>query len=94
MEAVCAPGVGERRVRIQASRNGSGRVEVAVVDSGTGIPAELMARLFDAFVTTKQAGLGIGLALSRTIVQTHGGELQAENNAGAGATFRFTLEAC
>ena len=94
MEAVCAPGVGERRVRIQARRNGSGRVELAVVDSGTGIPAELMPRLFDACVTTKQAGLGIGLALSRAIVQAHGGELLAENNAGAGATFRFTLEAC
>ena len=93
MEAVCAQSVRERRVRIQARRD-DGRVEVAVVDSGTGIPAEMMPRLFDAFVTTKQAGLGIGLALSRAIVQAHGGELLAENNAGGGATFRFTLQAC
>jgi C4-dicarboxylate-specific signal transduction histidine kinase len=94
MEAVCAPGAGERKVRIQARHGVAGQVELAVVDSGGGIPAEMMPRLFDAFVTTKQAGLGIGLALSRAIVQAHGGELRAENNAGAGATFRFTLEAC
>jgi two-component system sensor kinase FixL len=94
MEAVCAQGVGERKVRIQAKHHGTGPVEIAVVDSGTGIPADMAPRLFDAFVTTKQAGLGIGLALSRAIVQAHGGELRAENNAGAGATFRFTLEPC
>ena len=93
MEAVCAQGAGERKVRIQAKHDVSGQVEIAVVDSGTGIPAEMMPRLFDAFVTTKQAGLGIGLALSRAIVQAHGGELRAENNGAGGATFRFTLRA-
>ena len=50
-----------------------------------------MKSTFDAFVTTKQAGLGIGLALSRAIIHAHGGELRAENNRGHGATLRFTL---
>ena len=66
-------------------------VEVAVVDSGTGIPDDVFPRLFQAFVTTKHEGMGLGLVLSRSIVQAHGGDLRAENNAGRGATFRFTL---
>ena len=94
LEAVSAKGVKERTVRLDARRDGRGRVAVAVVDSGIGIAPDMLPRLFDAFVTTKEAGLGIGLALSRAIVEAHGGELRAENNAGAGATFRFTLEAC
>jgi signal transduction histidine kinase len=93
MEAVSGNGVRDRRVRIEARQDSTGRVEVAVVDSGTGIPQDLLPRLFDAFVTTKQAGLGIGLALSRAIVHAHGGELRAQNNDGGGATFRFTLHA-
>jgi signal transduction histidine kinase len=93
MQSVSAASGAERKVRLEARTDASGRVEVAVVDSGTGIAADLLPRLFDAFVTTKQAGLGIGLALSRAIVQAHGGELRAENNARGGATFRFTLQA-
>jgi signal transduction histidine kinase len=91
MEAVAAAGGEERWVRIEAACNGAGRVEVAVVDCGPGIPEDVLPRLFDAFVTTKQGGLGIGLALSRTIVQAHDGDLRAENNPGGGATFRFSL---
>jgi two-component system sensor kinase FixL len=93
IQSVAAAGGAERKVRLEAREDGRDRVEVAVVDSGTGIAADLLPRLFDAFVTTKQAGLGIGLALSRAIVQAHGGELRAENNARGGATFRFTLQA-
>jgi signal transduction histidine kinase len=93
MDSVSAQRARERKVRIEARRCGNGQVELAVVDTGTGIPDDLMPRLFDAFVTTKQAGLGIGLALSRAIIQAHGGDLQAENNRGNGATLRFTLAA-
>jgi len=93
MEAIAAGGATERTVRIEARSDGNGRVEVAVVDSGTGIPPDMLPRLFDAFVTSKQTGLGIGLALSRAIVEGHGGSLRAQNNGAGGATFRFTLEA-
>ena len=83
----------EHRIRV-AARNLSGhRVEVAVSDSGTGIPAELLPRIFNAFVTTKPSGLGIGLSVAHDIVVRHGGRLWAENNPEGGATFRFTLPA-
>jgi signal transduction histidine kinase len=91
MESVAAESVRERKIRIEARQRENGQVEIAVVDSGTGIPHDMLPRLFDAFVTTKQAGLGIGLALSRAIIQAHGGELRAENNPGHGATLRFSL---
>ena len=91
MESVAGAARGERRVTIEVSHDGVGSVAVAVVDTGGGLPPEILPRLFQPFVTTKKAGLGIGLALSRAIVQAHGGELRAQNNPGGGATFRFTL---
>jgi C4-dicarboxylate-specific signal transduction histidine kinase len=63
----------------------------AVRDNGLGIPPEVKEHLFDAFVTTKPDGLGVGLSISRTIVASHGGRLWAENNADGGATLRFLL---
>ena len=92
MDSVAEARVPDRKLSIAAKRDGAA-IEVAVADSGLGIPAELMPRIFDAFVTTKPAGLGIGLAVSRTIIQAHGGHLWAENNEHGGATFRFTLQA-
>jgi two-component system sensor kinase FixL len=68
-----------------------GQVEISVTDSGPGIPAELAKRLFEPFYTTKTSGMGIGLAISRTIAESHGGNLVAETNAGGGATFRLRL---
>ena len=66
-------------------------VEIAVGDTGPGIPTEMLANVFDPFFSTKPNGMGMGLAISRTIVEAHGGQLWAENNNGDGATLRFTL---
>jgi two-component system sensor kinase FixL len=72
-------------------RMAAGQIELAVSDSGHGIPADKLPHLFEPFYTTKPGGLGLGLAISRTIVETHGGNIRAENNANGGATFYFTL---
>jgi two-component system sensor kinase FixL len=68
-------------------------VEVSVADRGRGIPPGEMERVFEPFVTTKAQGLGLGLAVCRTIVAAHGGRIWASNNAGGGATIHFTLPA-
>ncbi len=66
-------------------------VEVAVADTGAGISPEHLATLFSEFMTTKRGGMGLGLPISRTIVEAHGGKLWAENRPEGGAVFRFTL---
>jgi two-component system sensor kinase FixL len=66
-------------------------VEIAVADTGPGIRPELFGTLFSRFMTTKSSGMGIGLPISRTIVELHGGKIWAENRPGGGAVFRFTL---
>jgi signal transduction histidine kinase len=90
MDAVrdSAPHGREITVRAQPAGN---QVEVAVSDTGPGIPAEDLARIFEPFFTTKPHGMGMGLPISYRIVQSHGGNLQAQNNAASGATFTFTL---
>ena len=64
---------------------------MAVEDSGVGLEAKNPTQLFDAFYTTKAEGLGMGLSISRTAIEAHGGRLWATGNDGAGATFQFTL---
>jgi PAS domain S-box-containing protein len=71
----------------------NGTIEVSVMDSGSGIPAHKLATIFQPFFTTKRHGMGMGLSISRRIVEAHGGTVSAENNSGAGATIRFTLPA-
>jgi len=93
LDAVSARADREQRVRVVARNVPGNRVEVAVADSGTGISAELLPRIFEACVTTKPTGLGIGLSVAHDIVVRHGGQLSAENNPNGGATFRFTLPA-
>jgi len=68
-----------------------GEVLVSVSDTGEGIPADKTEQIFNAFFTTKAGGTGMGLAISRTIIESHGGRLWAGSNAGRGATFHFTL---
>jgi two-component system sensor kinase FixL len=66
-------------------------VEVSVTDTGSGIAPEVAAQLFQPFITTKQQGMGVGLSISRSIVESHGGQIQAEPNEGGGTVFRFTV---
>jgi C4-dicarboxylate-specific signal transduction histidine kinase len=77
-------------VRTRAA-DGGGGVEVSVSDSGRGIPAADLERIFEPFVTSKEHGLGLGLSVCRTIVAAHGGRLWAESVDGRGATLRFAV---
>ncbi len=81
----------ERKVEISTANHGDGQVHLSVRDHGTGIRAEVRNQLFDRFFTTKEKGLGMGLAIVRSIAESHGGEVQAENVADGGACFHFTL---
>ncbi len=90
MDAMEHSGVEERRL-IVGTRRVDDAVEVAVRDTGRGIPADQLPRLFDAFFTTKNEGLGLGLAVARSLIDAHGGRIWAEDHGGRGATFRFTL---
>jgi signal transduction histidine kinase len=80
-----------RRVRVTALLDGAQTVEIAVSDTGSGIPTDKLTHIFDPFFTTKPNGMGMGLPISRTIIEAHGGRFWAENNNSGGATFRFTL---
>jgi two-component system sensor kinase FixL len=68
-------------------------IEVSVHDHGPGVPAQLQTSIFDPFVTTKPDGLGVGLAISRTIIRAHDGDLFCRTTPGGGATFGFNLPA-
>lgn len=80
-----------RELVVRTSPGEDGSVIVEVSDTGPGISDEIAARLFQPFVTSKPAGMGIGLSISRRIVEAHGGELSASRNSQSGATFRFSL---
>lgn len=81
-----------RELTVRTLREGD-NVVIEVADTGTGISDEIAAQLFKPFVTTKPGGMGIGLSISKRIIEAHGGEISASRNAEGGATFRFTLPA-
>jgi signal transduction histidine kinase len=91
IEAMSGIGDGPRRLSIQSSTGESEQVIISVHDSGPGVDPENLDHLFEPFHTTKPQGLGMGLAISRSIVENHGGRLWATENAPCGAVFQFVL---
>jgi C4-dicarboxylate-specific signal transduction histidine kinase len=80
-----------RTLRVRSESQKNGQIRVSVQDSGIGLSADVMGHLFEPFFTTRQKGMGMGLPISRSIVEAHGGKLWAESNGSGGAIFQFTL---
>jgi two-component system sensor kinase FixL len=82
-----------RELVIAAGARDPNMIEISVSDTGPGISAEVSSQLFQPFVTTKRNGMGVGLSISRSIVESHGGQIRAEPNDKGGTVFRFTVPA-
>ena len=91
MEAMSNVGENARELAIRTRNVDLNQVQVTVQDSGRGLDPDTMPKIFEAFYTTKPSGMGMGLSISRSILQAHGGQLWAAANEGAGTSFHFTL---
>jgi two-component system sensor kinase FixL len=91
LDATSEPGAGDQSLVIRTFADGPAVVGVAVQDAGPGIPEKDAEHIFEPLYTTKADGIGMGLAIARTIVDAHGGRLTAANNEKGGATFQFTI---
>ncbi len=92
MDAMANTPEGKRDLVVRTAKpNGDARIEVSVTDRGSGIPSGSLPRLFESFFTTRAEGMGLGLSIARSIVETHGGRIWADNNPDGGATFHFTV---
>lgn len=93
VDAMLAVPEDERELRLRTSREPDGRVLLEVSDTGRGIPPEIAEKVFESFFTTKPRGMGLGLAICRSIVEAHGGRLDFRSDSGRGTTFFFALDA-
>jgi two-component system sensor kinase FixL len=91
MEAMAGTPQAERHLSVRTATNGDQRVEISVTDSGQGIRPEKLPQVFESFFTTKENGMGLGLAIVRSIIDAHQGRIYAKNNSDRGATFGFDL---
>lgn len=93
VEAMATSAPGPRQLQIRTGAHDANNLGVSIQDTGSGIVPQMLERIFESFVTDKPHGLGMGLAISRTIITAHGGWLWAENSPEGGAVLRFTLPA-
>ena len=91
VQAVSNSGAVKRNITIKLAKASESAVGVSVSDTGAGIPADKLKEVFEPFFTTKSEGTGLGLSIVRTIIETYGGKIWADNNPGGGARFSFTL---
>jgi signal transduction histidine kinase len=91
IEALSSVSTGSRHLVIASAKKDSNSLLVSVYDSGKGFPSNDLDRLFDLFYSTKSDGMGMGLTISRSIVESHGGRIWATPNSPCGAVFQFTL---
>lgn len=90
-DAMSATEESRKRLAVAVRENGRNLLHVSVIDAGTGVEPGKLERVFEPFFSTKEKGMGLGLAVCRTIIASHGGEMWATNNAEGGASFHFTL---
>jgi Signal transduction histidine kinase regulating C4-dicarboxylate transport system len=93
VEAMAEAHSRRREVTIRTRPIGGDIVEIEIGDTGPGIDEAVIDQVFDQFFTTKPEGVGMGLSISRSIIESHGGRVRAESGRDGGATFRFTLQA-
>src|SRR5271168_1096481 len=93
IEAMSSVPDGPRTLVIRSEPESGGQIRISVMDSGIGVSADIMPRLFEPFFTTRSKGMGMGLSISRSIIEAHGGRLWAESNGSEGSVFQFTLPA-
>jgi PAS domain S-box-containing protein len=86
--------IAEREVLVRAECDGANMLHIAISDCGIGLTSDKLEKVFEPFFTTKREGLGMGLSISRSIIEAHGGRLWGENNRDSGATFFFILPVC
>ena len=91
MEAMEAANTEQRLIIIEAQRNSRQAIEISVADSGPGVTAEMTKTIFEPFTTTKSFGLGMGLSISRPIIESHGGSLRMAQDVRSGAMFIFDV---
>ncbi|MBA1148637.1 MASE1 domain-containing protein [Ectothiorhodospiraceae bacterium WFHF3C12] len=93
IEALAGAGGEDRRVVVRTRQRPNGAVEVSVDDNGPGISFDVQQELFEPFVSTKRSGMGLGLSISRSIIEAHGGTMHVDSAPGRGTVFRFELPA-